>query len=152
MKACEKYVFSEMYHEWLRKLESGSMFLFSQIWDKNALGKFWRYSTVSPKYARCEINYIFLSMHNDVNFLHKHDTIHFEFSEKKHESSFKHKNMLYLSFFETFLAILRKTEEDTIQRLCLLNLFRFLFRTNTKIITTAAIKTVWNLKFQGEEW
>jgi len=31
MKACEKYVFSEMYHEWLRKLESGSMFLFSQI-------------------------------------------------------------------------------------------------------------------------
>jgi len=81
-------------------------------------------------------------MHNDVNFLHKHDTIHFEFSEKKHESSFKHKNMLYLSFFETFLAILRKTEEDTIQRLCLLNLFRFLFRTNTKIITTAAIKTV----------
>jgi len=66
MKACEKYVFSEMYHEWLRKLESGSMFLFSQIWDKNALGKFWRYSTVPPKYARCEINYIFLSMHNDV--------------------------------------------------------------------------------------
>jgi len=115
MKACEKYVFNEMYLEWIRKLENGSMFLFSQIWDKNAFGKFWRYSAVPPRYAWCEINYIFPSVHNDVNFLHKNDTIHFQFLEKKTRKFFqaqKHARFVILRNL-SFYSLNSRAKSDT---------------------------------------